>query len=250
MMIPAYETMRKLLEFSGAKVIADRYILKAGVKIIKQTKLEPDTSRLFTELGIYCLPESIMSAEFNARLTYLNFRHASSNSSYVKRITEDLGHYSIYGDWSVSLLIAGVTDEILKELAAHNEAHISRLTSSNTRVQAETFYVLDNDQLIDQQIHFIEEFLQLRSRFEKQIDDFELWNSLNLPVKAGYCVFTMTLKDFHKFFIGRLPVAGNETMLRKVVKEMCLVLNANYPEVIKDPSFYEMSSNLSKLDIN
>ena len=40
---------------------------------------------------------------------------------------------SVYGGMHATFLITGITSETVTELVAHKEAHIARLTTSNTR---------------------------------------------------------------------------------------------------------------------
>ena len=61
---------------------------------------------------------------------------------------------------------------------------------------------------------------------------------MNLGCKATALTYTMSLKDFHKLFIGRLPASGNEHEVRDVCGRMCRLLHGRYPLVIRTPEEY------------
>ncbi len=57
----------------------------------------------------------------------------------------------------------------------------------------------------------------------------------------------MSLKDFHRLFIGRLNNAGgNETEVQEVCGLMCEQLNAEYPLVVRTPAEYSGMTNKDK----
>lgn len=243
------EHMTKLLSATGAIIMDDMFITSPGIMVMKEPVLTEEMGELMRELKISEGADHIKSSEFNSKLTYLSFKKSDDPGKYVEKITGGYGHYSVCGDWHVSLLIAGISDEILKELVAHHEGHFSRLTSSNTKVQEKTYYVLYPDHH-DEQIRYIREFLELRERHRASFASGELWNSLNLPCKAAYCVMTMSLKDYHKFLIGRMSHDGNETEVRQIATVICDILHKKFPEIIREPSFYRGQSNTAKLALD
>ena len=64
--------------------------------------------------------------------------------------------------------------------------------------------------------------------------------------KAVALTYTMSLKDFHKFFIGRCPKSGNEIEVRQLAKLMCDILHEEFPVIIKDFETYAGKSNGEK----
>lgn len=71
----------------------------------------------------------------------------------------------------------------------------------------------------------------------------ETFNITNPGSKVTAQTFTMTLADYHKLFLGRIPEAGNETEVRELVRRMCEELHRKYPDVIQSPEWYEKAGN-------
>jgi hypothetical protein len=58
----------------------------------------------------------------------------------------------------------------------------------------------------------------------------------------------MSIKDFHKTFIGRLnDRGGNETEVQEICARMAADLHAEYPLVVRSPAEYGAMSNADKL---
>jgi thymidylate synthase ThyX len=94
-------------------------------------------------------------------------------------------------------------------------------------------------------------FEQLPSRDDiprDTLDDRETRNRL-LPSKATALTFTMSLKDYHKTFIGRLSFHGVEEEVRDICERMCDILHEEYPLVIRDSSWYYNRNNVEKYDM-
>ena len=64
------------------------------------------------------------------------------SKSYLKKLLTEHGHYSVYGGCHATFLISGITSESVTELVAHKEAHIARLTTSNTKAMSRPHYRL------------------------------------------------------------------------------------------------------------
>jgi thymidylate synthase ThyX len=239
-----YEYSLKTLITETNGVVEGQHVLTPGCKIIRRTANTVFTDKLFDLVNIDdCRPEYEQNAEFASRLTYLSFRKEENNSEeYNRHMVEDLGHLSVYSDYYVTFLIAGVTIETVLELVAHTEAKVSRLTTSKTKAMSETLY-----RVFGGEEEAIKKFTDLRDSYRKSdlFKNREIFNMFNLGTKVSALTFAMNLKDFHKFFIGRLPT-NNEVELREIATMMCKQLHELYPLVIRDPSYYIGSNNNEK----
>lgn len=246
------ERLKELIIDAGGKVEDDIFVTHIGCMLVQETTATDD----FLDL---CDKHNIDNvAEFNSRICYMSFpkrEPAPSSSTTLLSKLVDLGHLSVFGDVSATFFIAGISDEVLKELVAHTEAKVSRLTSSKTKAMSKTLYrVFGLDEHIEMQKRHIRKFLVQREEYVKEMTEsghtsIEQENMFNLGMKASCCTFTMNLKDFHKLFIGRLPEPGNEHDIRLVCEMMRAELHRSYPMVIRESEFYLKSSNKAKYEI-
>jgi adenylate kinase len=146
-----------------------------------------------------------------------------------------------HGDSFVTFLIAGISVETSLELISHNEAMISRLTTSNTKAMEKPLYrIIDNSNPKIQK-HIIKKNIQLH-KFNLSV---EVSNMLNPGTKSTALLYTMKINDFKKMFIGRSKLSGNETEVREVVKMIYDELYKYYPE-IPDWNWYLNARNFDK----
>ncbi len=236
---PHQARLKRILDWGGAEIQDEIFVTKPVVKIIKSTQLDRNFAELCAELNINpSIPDYLKSGEFNARLTYLAFpakpESVSDSFDYASKMIHEHQHLSVYNDFYVSFLIAGISDETMKELLAHVEHRASRLTSSKTKAQSSTFYRIQGTPAQQSmQKKFIKEFLQLRAVHANSTEPntMEFANMMNLPTKVCALVYSMSLKDLRKMISGRLPEFGNETEIREVAQLMQLQLLQNYPVV-------------------
>lgn len=249
-------TMTKLIQECGGVIEDDIFVIEPGCKIIHITQPTEFSGNLFEKFNV--INDNILESigEFNARLCYLNFK---KNSKNITDTIIDLGHLSVYNDIHITFLIAGTSDEIMKEFVAHNEAKVSRLTSSKTTSQNNTLYrVFGNKESIDSQKRFIHKFIDLRNEYVQSVNgtstllqpevssNIEIQNMFNLGTKCSIFTFSMNIKDYHKLFIGRMPENGNEYDVRLLCKKMCISLHELFPKLIKQPEWYEKANNNTK----
>ncbi len=241
---PHQARLKKILDWGGAEIQEGIFVTKPVVKIIKSTQLDRNFADLCMELNINSsIPDYLKSSEFNSRLTYLAFPNSPESVcdsfAYANKMIHEHQHLSVYNDFYVSFLIAGISDETMKELLAHVEHRASRLTSSKTKAQDCTFYRVQGTPTQQQmQKNFIKEFLQLRVQHANSTEPntTEFANMMNLPTKVCALVYSMSLKDLRKMIAGRLPEFGNETEIREVAGLMHAQLLQNYPVVFSpDP---------------
>ena len=232
--------LKKLLIWGGAEIQDGIFIVKPAIKIIKSTSLNPDFKEVLSELNMCTTePDYLVSGEFNGRLCYLSFPFNQETSTqsieYNNKMINQHKHLSVFNDYYVSFLIAGISDETMKELLAHVEHRASRLISSKTKAQDATFYrVQGTPEQMTQQKNFIKEFIELKSNLNLTPTSTEFTNMLNLSVKACALVYTMNLKDLKKMIAGRLPEFGNETEIREVATMMKSELAKHYPLLFVD----------------
>ena len=241
--------MLKLLHECGGTIEDELFVIDPGCKIINMTKPTNFAHNLFNKLDITNEYEYESIGEFNARLCYLSFNNKKNN---ITDTIINLGHLSVYNDIHITFLIVGVSDEVMKEFVAHNEAKVSRLTSSKTNAQKNTLYrVFGSAESIKNQKEFINKFISLRQEY---IDNFktkepiEIVNMFNLGTKCSTFTFSMNIKDYHKLFIGRIPENGNEHDVRLICKKMCNSLNEIFPKLIRNCDWYEKANNNTKYD--
>ncbi len=235
---PHQARLKRILDWGGAEIQDGIFVTKPVVKIIKSTQLDRNFADLCTELNINSsIPDYLKSSEFNSRLTYLAFPNnpesVHDSFAYANKMIHEYQHLSVYNDFYVSFLIAGISDETMKELLAHVEHRASRLTSSKTKAQDCTFYRIQGTKAQQQiQKQFIREFLHLRAQVNSSLPNTtEFANMMNLPTKVCVLVYSMSLKDLRKMIAGRLPEFGNETEIREVAGLMQAQLLQNYPVV-------------------
>lgn len=226
---------QELLAFSGAE-FDGRFVTRPGVKIIASSAFEGDMGERFGAApGVFA-----RSGEFKARLCYLAFPPGlvsteDESTRYVSGMI-DRGHLSVWNAFYVEFLICGVSIETMIELLAHTEAKTSRLTTSKTRAQTDTFYrVFGTPEQIGAQKEVTLRWLEAREAIKGRRDlTLEQRNMLNLGTKCGALTFSMSLKDYRRFLAGRCCVDGNETEVREVALEILKQLHARYPPLFEE----------------
>jgi len=104
------------------------------------------------------------------------------------------------------------------------------------------------------QVQYISQVLEHREIFENKYKPRKTWgksgnelfNICQLACKCTMLCYSMTLKDFHNLFIGRMGPNGNEMEIREVVLILAQTLHLKYPQFILDPSQYLELANDSK----
>eukprot|EP00742_Colponemidia_sp_Colp-10_P013576 GILJ01015344.1.p1 GENE.GILJ01015344.1~~GILJ01015344.1.p1 ORF type:complete len:1210 (+),score=145.61 GILJ01015344.1:690-4319(+) len=161
--------------------------------------------------------------------------HDSTES--IKSVQDD------NGDTLVSFLIAGISVETSLELTAHKEAKVARLTSSKTRAMSTPLYRVQGRHTLNQRI-------QLSALASVQLwnyqESVEIQNMTRPACKSTAICYSMTVKDFHTMFIGRMNTVSNETEVVEVVERMAVALAHRFPTVIRDVEWYRHASNLDK----
>ncbi len=153
---------------------------------------------------------------------------------------------------AATFLLSGVSVETSMELIAHSEANVARLTTSKTAAMNVPLFRVQGDHP-ESQKDYLKKILSHRSDFEyvsQPRRDWEAGTELFNMTQAGNKVtaltYTMSLRDYHKLFIGRMGSAGNEREVREVARAMCTELHARYPEIIRTPEEYEAMGNGAK----
>lgn len=103
------------------------------------------------------------------------------------------------------------------------------------------------------QKRYIEQTLRYREGFEKTHqprknwkDGSEIFNQSLPATKATFLCYSMTLRDYHSLFIGRMGPNGNESEVREIVFRMANQLHAKYPSIILAPEDYLRLGNAAK----
>ncbi len=217
------------------------YITEPGIFKLKETRFTEGAGEILSVFGVNQVDIPCnQSAEFNSRLCYLQRAPAADGvapNTLVRDMIHKYGHLSVFGDWSVSLLIIGLSDECLKELLAHHEIHTSRLTSSKCMAQHDwarlIFRVFGTESQIETQLKGLSFAMNSLQR-AKEKGNFEgltteQMNNLVPACKVSACVATATIKDWHKFIIGRFPNAGNEYQIRDLAHSLAVYFRSEYP---------------------
>lgn len=236
--------LKTIIEKSGG-IVEDNIVKKPGVMITSVSKNTLEAEELFKSLNLNM--DEHPHAEFNGRLTYLNFNN-KVNQGYVDRIVNQHKHLSVFNDVQITVLIAGVSIEAELEFVAHNEATVSRLTSSRTFAQNNPLYVLSSEK----EISFLNDFNNLKESYQftsNNKDELEAKNMISLCSKATAFNISMSLKNWHKTFIGRLSDEGVEKEVRDVCAIICEALRKDYSVIIKSVDEYYSLNNSSKLNV-
>jgi hypothetical protein len=247
---PAPDWMRTLVESTGGCVEDERFVVSPGCMIIASTVVSKECELLLAELNIRAdQPDYRRLAELNARLTYLSFKETEYEANadrFLDRLAREHQHLSVFAGTSVTFLLAGISVETSMELLAHHEARVARVTTSNTKAMDRPLFRLQGDRITrDRQKEAILALLAVRHPLVAN-SEREFYNINNPGSKVTAITFTMTLKDYHTLFIGRLPLAGNETEVREVCGLMCNRLAAAYPLVIRPRESYVGMNNGAK----
>lgn len=217
------------------------YITDLGIIKLKETRFVEGAERFLSVFGVNQsdIPCN-QSAEFNSRLCYLQVANPENPNTLVHDMIHKYGHLSVFGDWSVSMLIVGLSDECLKELLAHHEIHTSRLTSSKCAAQANwanlIFRISGTEMQKETQLKGLSfamhSLQQGKNKGNLEGLTTEQVNNMVPACKVSACVATATIKDWHKFIIGRFPAAGNEYQIRDLAHRLAVYFHSEYPDSI------------------
>lgn len=215
----------KLIEYSGGKVIADRYVIEPGVLLISKTEnvIPKEIGELFK-----LTDNNKQLSELNARITYMNFNEPREN--YIEGIINGAKHYSVLTNISLGFLITGVKGETLLEFAS-SIANISRQTTSRTKSADDTLYVAS-----EQDIPFITEFLELRNKYldeyptSKDKDEIEKRNEFNLFTKAMSFTISMNLCDWINY-VDRKIIQDYEYEFKSICLKIKNLIKKEYPYI-------------------
>ncbi len=246
----------QLILKSGGSIEDSFFVTKPGCMVLAQTEPTPEALELFTTMNLdKSSPAVHQLVELNAKITYLSFKGSDASSQqFHEKMARELQHLSIWGNVSVTFLLAGISLETLLELIAHSECKSARLTSSKTKaMNAPLFRVQGTKAEQAFQKQYLLEHMQFRKEAERYQQARELspqanefFNILAPGAKASSLSYTMNLKDFHKLFIGRMNEHGNETEVQEICARMCEILHSRYPIVIRSVAEYKEMNNGNK----
>ena len=238
----------RLIESAGGVVEDGLFVVEPGCVLIAAHEPTPEGERLMCAMRVDAArPGYEQLGELNSRLTYLSFPRQESGSAaaYNRDMAEKHQHLSVHG-----------ADE--RDVPAGRRRPGDGDGTGRPRRGPRRPADLQQDEGDERDplpparhgagagvaAHFIRSFLSLRAGFEAERrpretpDGGEFFNVMNLGCKATVLTYTMSLKDFHKLFIGRLPASGNEHEVRDVCGRMCRLLHGRYPLVIRTPEEY------------
>ena len=245
----------RLIERSGGAVEDERFVTRPGCLILAETTPTPEAQLLFDELHLDpSRPPYERLGEFNGRLTYLSFPEAPASAAFNEALARRHQHLSVHGPTHVTLLLAGLSVEAAFELCSHREARVARLTTSRTRAMDDPLYRLfGSPEERRWQRDLLRSLLDLRGPLAPSLRDAspdgrELFNRLDTGSRATALTYTMSIKDFHTLFIGRIPEGGNEAEIRDLCSLMCETLAARFPLVIRSPAEYAAMNNGKKYE--
>jgi hypothetical protein len=247
---------KKLIEGSGGKVNG-LFVEKVGVMLTKKPVLTKEVKQLFDLMNIDMLDtsDSEQHSEFNAKITYLSYSDEKKNAKlFNEKMIKEYGHRSVYNDEVITILVAGCSLETQKEFIAHNEATISRLTSSLTAAQNDTLYRLRvegfSESFIDLQKNMINEIVKLRESSKEEFSkkEQEVFNILNTGNKVTSFTISMSVKDWHKIFIGRFSNSGVESEMIEILKDISSILSVEYPQFFNTIEEYFAMNNSKKYE--
>ena len=237
----------KLIELAGGQVEDGLFVSRPGVCITNCTTLTDRGSEIFNAMNIDdSEPIYRQNAEFNSRITYMSFpEKKQSSKEYNDMMVNKFGHLSVYNDFYATILFAGISVECALELVAHNEGKVARLTSSKTKAQNDPLFVLLGGQDIERSL--IRDVLSVMKKYSGAID-YDVFNNLFPGSKAVSLTLNMSLKDWHKTFIGRISETGVEREVRLVMERAALLLGQKFGGLIKTPEEYLQMGNKTKYE--
>lgn len=247
-----YQEKHKLLITEAGGLVDDIFVEDVGVLLTKKSSISKKALDLFEKINIDSeRPEYEQHAEFNSRLTYLSFKkNKESSKEYNEKMINEYGHRSVYNDEQVTFLVAGCSIETMLEFIAHNEAKISRLTSSKTNAQNETLYRIItkgvSKEFIKIQKKIVKTYLSEVASLSIPNNDIEkeIKNILNLGNKAVSFTISMSIKDWHKTLIGRLSHNGVEYEMLEILEKIVEILKHEYPIFFKNKKeYYDMNND-------
>lgn len=239
------EWMIKLVTGTGGLVEDERFVTKPGCLIVAETAIDPAANALLDAMGISPGADYARLGELTSRLSYLSFKEAAdSATNYLDRVANKMQHMSIFNGTNVTFLIAGISVETSLELIAHHEARVGRLTTSNTAAMDDPLFRLQGSPMAQRRQRG--EIMRLMDRVPIAGEEREFMNMNRPGSKCTAITFTMSLKDFHSFFIGRMPEKGNETEVREVAALMCTQLHERFPIAIREVAAYLSMGNGAK----
>lgn len=239
MKLNKYQEKHKLLIESAGGVVDGVFVLKTGVMLTKKSQVTSEALELMNKLNIDDeRPAFEQHAEFNSRITYLSFKDKKTSSeNFNDMMINELEHRSVYNDEYVTFLIAGCSIETLSEFIAHGEAKISRLTGSKTKAQNNPLFKINTKGLSNEFIEFQKKLVLDYQDFKKIYEDEavlsndkhnEIFNLMTLGNKVSSFTITMSLKDWHKTFIGRLSSHGVELEVIDIMESIAKKLKHEY----------------------
>lgn len=156
-------------------------------------------------------------------------------------------------------VITGCSIEASMELIAHKEARVARLTTSKTKAMDKPLYRIYGS------VHGVQCDTRFQKEIIKQIQMIrtkwshsqgsktipqEIFNMSNCGNKCTALVYSMSLSDLHKLFIGRAGYNGNESEVRDIIQVMISQAHEKFPDYIWSYSEYLNSSNGSKYNLS
>jgi len=222
--------MNKIIEYTGGIIEDEIFVTKPGAMIMSETKPSYQCETLLEELNCENIPE------FNSKLTYLTYSNTSPE--YLKKITQDYGHLSVWATTHIEFLLAGISEETMLELMAHREANFSRITSSKTTAMNSPLYRIQGT--LEQKLVQKNAIKSYKEILNKITLSTEFKNMLHPGCKCNIILYSMNLKDYHRLFQGRLKNKGNETEVKEICEMMCNMLHNKYPVIIREPEFYKV----------
>lgn len=250
------DIFKELLDYTGAKY-HDIFVDRPGVKIFSSSKLH-DTDTIPPHYSMTADDFNALG-EFKSRLCYLSYprgdisddERLKKTHEFNRKMIEEYGHTSVWNAFYVEFMIVGVSIETMIELLAHTESKVSRLTSSKTKAQNDTYYRLqgttDEREI---QASFIRQFLELKKSHAWESTRTEFKNMANLGTKCGALMYSMSIKDFRKMIAGRQGETGNETEIREIVSLMLIQLKNEYPAMFNDMSVNPLDQSHSLVNIS
>lgn len=225
----------QLIQLAGGEVEEDLFVIKPGVCLNSVTRSVTPSAIL----DLFNIDKELSDAhkllELNSKITYLT--HAQKGKEYVEDIYNNKKHVSISNNFHVGFLVAGASGETLLEFVSSN-ANIDRLTTSRTKANEDTLYIVEDD--LDKE--YIKEFIGLRKLYLKDRrgtapekltrDDIERANKFNLFTKALSFTVSMSLDNW-LWYLDKKISQDYEYEFKAVCIEIKRILNENFPDFVE-----------------
>lgn len=209
------EKFKELVLLGGGNVNG-RVVTDVGVILLSETKTTDIGSQVLdimnTNKGKFEL------AELNARLNY--FLTSEKDESFIEDIIFNKKHMSVLGNVHLSFLVAGASVDTLLEFTS-SRAQMSRISTSVPKFMSDTLY-----SGTEEDVEYINRFLELREEYKANGGDTETINKFNLESKCTIFTVDFSLGDWF-YYLTKIESYPEKEFV-EVLKKIKVIIDEKY----------------------